>query len=178
MPATRTPTNLFLTGAPGVGKTTVIMRVLERLALKATGFYTRELRGKRGRLGFEAVTLDGERCLLAHVEIKSRYRVSKYGVDVATFEAVIVPSIDPDLHPEAALIVIDEVGKMECFSRRFCETVLKALDSPVPVLGTIAMRGRGFIESVKARPDVEVIAVTRANRDALPSLILERLGGG
>lgn len=167
--------NLLLTGKPGIGKTTVIKRVLEALKVPATGFYTREIRGPQGRLGFEAVTLEGKRCLLAHVDFKSPYRVSKYGVDVSTFEQVIVPSIDPALHPEAALIVIDEIGKMECFSSRFCEAVLRALDSGKPVLGTITMGGGPFIESVKRRPDVEILTVTLTNRENLHSLILNKL---
>jgi len=167
---------LLLTGRPGCGKTTVIQRTLALLSdVHATGFYTRELRQAGRRLGFEAVTLDGIRLTLAHVELarRSRHRVSRYGVDVAGFEAEIVPSIDPDQHPEAALIVVDEVGKMECFSSLFRETLLRALAALVPLLGTIALRGNRFIESVKARPDVQVIRVTHANRDELPARLAD-----
>jgi nucleoside-triphosphatase len=168
--------NILLTGRPSVGKTTVIMRALEMLpGIKATGFYTRELRGPKGRLGFEAVTLDGRRQTLAHVKFKSPRRVSKYGVDVAGFEEAIVPSIDPALHPEAQLIVIDEIGKMECFSVKFKETVVMALDSEVPVLGTIGLRGDAFIQSLKRREDVEVIEVTWGNRDHLPERLAQML---
>jgi len=167
---------LLLTGRPGVGKTTVIMRTLALLdESHAVGFYTRELRGPRGRLGFEAVTLDGRKQVLAHVDFRSRQRVSKYGVDVAGFERRIVPSIDPEAQPEADLIVIDEIGKMECFSARFREAVRRALDSPLPLLGTIGKAGGGFIAEVKARPDVELIEVTLANRDRLPAQLAARL---
>ena len=167
--------NLLLTGRPGIGKTTVIMRVLEALDAPATGFYTREIRGPRGRLGFEAITLDGRRCILAHVHIRSRHRVGKYGVDVASFERIIVPAIDPELNPQVALIVIDEIGKMECFSPRFRQVTLKALDADTPVLGTIALRGNAFIEGIKKRSDVELIEVSKAGRDALPEAILGKL---
>lgn len=167
--------NLLLTGKPGIGKTTVIKRVLEALKVPVTGFYTREIRGPGGRLGFEAVTIEGPKCILAHIDFKSPYRVSKYGVDVSTFERIIVPSIDPTLHPEAALIVIDEIGKMECFSSRFCETVLRALDSDKLVLGTITIGGGPFIEGIKRRPDVEILTVTLTNRENLHFLILSKL---
>ncbi|MEA3459932.1 MAG: nucleoside-triphosphatase [Chloroflexota bacterium] len=161
--------NVLLTGRPGVGKTRVIMRALEMTpGVKATGFYTRELRGPKGRLGFEAVTLDGKCRTLAHVDFKGPCRVSKYGVDVAGFEEGIVPSVDSALHPDAQLIVIDEIGKMECFSPKFRETVVSALDSGVPVLGTIGLRGNAFIQSLKRREDVEIVEVTRTNRDRLP----------
>ena len=168
--------NILLTGRPGVGKTTVIMRALELLpGIRATGFYTRELRGPRGRLGFEAVTLDGRRRTLAHVNFKSPRRVSKYGVDVEGFEEAIVPSVDPALHPQAQLIVVDEIGKMECFSAKFRETVVRALDSDIPVLGTIGLRGDSFFQSLKRRDDVEVVEVTRANRDRLPERLAKML---
>jgi len=168
--------NILLTGRPGVGKTTVIMRALQLLpGLRATGFYTRELRGPRGRLGFEAVTLDGRRQTLAHVNFKSPRRVSKYGVDVEGFEEAIVPSINPALHSQAQLIVIDEIGKMECFSAKFREMVVRVLDSDIPVLGTIGLRGDAFIHSLKRRDDVEVIEVTRSNRDRLPERLAKML---
>ena len=169
--------NLLLTGRPGVGKTTAIMRTLEFLeGCAVTGFYTRELRGPRGRLGFEVVTLDGRRQTLAHVEFRSRDRVSRYGVDVAGFETEIVPAIDPLLHPDADLIVVDEIGKMECFSARFQEAVLRALESEVPVLGTVGLGGHPFIRQIRVRADVELIQITAENRDRLPQQLSRRVG--
>jgi len=167
--------NLLLTGRPGVGKTTVIQRTLGLGETgRATGFYTQELRGPRGRLGFEAVTLDGRRSTLSHVDFRGRHRVGRYGVDVVTFAAEIVPTIDPARHPDATLIVMDEIGKMECFSPAFREVVLRALDSPIPVLATIALKGDAFISSIHARSDVELIEVTPRNRDELPARLVSR----
>lgn len=166
---------ILLTGRPGVGKTTVIKRTLALLDRpRASGFYTGELRGPRGRLGFEAVTLDGRKQVLAHVDFPGRQRVSKYGVDVAGFEREIVPSIDPAAQLDADLIVVDEIGKMECFSPCFREAVRRALDSPLPLLGTIGKAG-GFIAEIRARPYVELIEVRPANRERLPALLAERL---
>jgi nucleoside-triphosphatase len=156
---------ILLTGRPGVGKTTVIQRTLALLDRPlASGFYTGELRGPRGRLGFEAVTLDGRKQVLAHVDFSSR-----------GFEREIVPSIDPAAQMDADLIVVDEIGKMECFSPCFREAVRRALDSPLPLLGTIAKGGGGFFAEVRARPDVELIEVTMANRERLPVLLAARL---
>lgn len=166
--------NLLLTGRPGVGKTTVIQRVLAMLSrdVRATGFYTQELRGPQGRLGFIAITLAGQQHTLAHVDFRDRHRVSRYGVDVTTFEAHVVPTIDPARHPDASLIVVDEIGKMECFSEVFRETVTRALDSPVPVLATIALKGNTFIQGIRSRKDVELIEVTVSNRDELPARLV------
>ena len=51
---------LFLTGNPGVGKTTLIRTIAERLeGIRFAGFYTEEIRQGGQRTGFSAVTLDG-----------------------------------------------------------------------------------------------------------------------
>ncbi len=158
--------NLLLTGRPGVGKTTLVRRVLEELNdVTAAGFYTAEIRSGGQRLGFRAVTLDGRETVLAHVEIPGKPRVSRYGVDVAAFERLALPGLVPG--SPASLIVIDEIGKMECFSRAFREAVVRALDADTPVLATIALRGDRFIEGLKARGDVELVEITPANRDRL-----------
>ena len=161
--------NLLLTGPPGVGKTTLILRALGGLppvASGASGFVTRELRQDGERIGFAAETLAGERCVMAHVDFRTPYRVGRYRVDLAAFEAAALPAIDP-ARVGARLIVVDEIGKMECFSARFRELVVAALDSDCAVLATIALRGDRFVEGLKARPDVTLLHVTRQSWDEL-----------
>jgi nucleoside-triphosphatase THEP1 len=60
---------------------------------------------------------------------------------------------------------------MECFSARFREIVITALDSEQAVLATIALRGNAFIEGVKTRPDVDWLHITQQNRDELLSQV-------
>ena len=169
--------NLFVTGLPGTGKTTLIRKVLERLppGMTASGFYTAEIREAGERVGFAVNTLDGRRGLLAHVGIGSRARVGRYGVDVKGFEDLVLPLLEAG---RAGLYVIDEVGRMECFSRAFCDKVRALLDSGAPVLGTVALKGGGFIAEVKARDDVALFEVTVKNRDVLPGEILRILSSG
>ena len=76
------------------------------------------------------------------------------------------------------LIVVDEIGKMECLSRRFCDAVREALGAPIPVLGTIARQGGGFIAEVRRRADVRIVEVTPRNRDELPRTIAATLALG
>ncbi len=169
------PANLLLTGRPGVGKTTLVRQVLEKLSdIPAAGFYTSEIRSGGRRLGFRVVTLDGQEAVLAHVETRSHYRVSRYGVDIVAFEEVALPSLTPGSH--ACLVVIDEIGKMECFSRAFREAVVRVLDADSPVLATVALQGDRFIERLKSREDVELIEITPANRDHLAGELACRLG--
>jgi nucleoside-triphosphatase len=67
---------------------------------------------------------------------------------------------------------------MECYSSRFVAAVREALDGATPVVATVASKGAGFIAEVKARPDVEVLEVTSANRDRLSQQMSGRLASG
>jgi nucleoside-triphosphatase THEP1 len=165
--------NILLTGPPRCGKSTLIERIVARLARPATGFFTREIRDKGRRTGFEIVRLDGKRGILAHEKIKSRFRVGKYGVNLEDFNRVAVPSMIG--HEPDQIIVIDEIGKMECFSDLFRETLVQALDGPNTVIGSIALKGSPFIEGIKRRPDVDVVLVSDENRDLLAAVIIDRI---
>ena len=157
----------LISGLPGVGKTTLIRELAKRLAeFEPAGFYTQEIRNKSGvREGFLLVTLSGRRQVLSHISQSGPYRVGRYGVDIAGFEQLLA---ELDLgHAQSRLIIIDEIGKMECFSRRFNEAVTALLDSPKTLIATIALKGDGFIRRVKDRPDCRLIMVTRENRDRL-----------
>lgn len=172
----RSRPHILLTGRPGVGKSTVIAKVLQKLPnVPVCGFYTRELRGPAGRVGFEAITLDGRRCILAHVNEPGPYRVGKYSVAVARFETEIVPSIDPAHVEYQGIIIMDEIGKMECLSSRFQAAVMRALDSTATVLGTIGLQNDAFSRAIRQRPDVRLIEVRHDNRDHLADIVIEIL---
>ena len=164
--------NIFLTGRPGCGKTTVIKKTIALLGkVRLKGFYTAEMRSGATRIGFQITTLNGKQGILAHENLPSDRKVGKYGVCLKDIDAVIVPSIRPDR--QTSLIIMDEIGKMECYSEEFKKAALQAVESDAVVLGTIAMRGTPFIESFRRRPDIKLIEVTRSNRDRLPRELAE-----
>ena len=171
-----TAKNLLLTGAPGCGKTTVLRRVAERLGdLRLAGFLTLELREHGQRVGFEAIDLNGQRAILAHVRSRAPTRVGRYGVEPER----LIPLVEENLVRPAGsvdIFLIDEIGKMECYCPAFVAAVRQVLEGPVPVLASIALKGGGFIAEVKARPDVRIIEVVRGNRDELPERLAEWLG--
>jgi nucleoside-triphosphatase len=163
----------LITGKPGVGKTTVVQKVIDRMGpVRIAGFFTTEIRPRRSRLGFQLQGLNGRRRTLAHVDLESPYRVGKYGVDTAGFEAFL-ETLDL-LNPEVGLIVIDEIGKMELFSSRFRTLVSDALNSETPLLASVPLKGGVFIREIKQRSDVHLVEVTPGNRDHLPETILEK----
>jgi nucleoside-triphosphatase len=168
---------ILLTGRPGSGKTTAIEKIVSRLPIRKTGFFTREIREGGRRLGFKIVTLDGREGVLAHVDIHSEHRVSKYGVDLAALEKIGVRSILEGIE-SGSLVVIDEIGPMEILSKKFCQAVIDVLSSDIPLLGSIVQRSTPFSDDLKERQDVQVLEITHQNRDALVerviSLMMER----
>ena len=166
--------HILITGFPGVGKTTLIREVAKHVAeFEPAGFYTEEIRNERGiREGFRLITFCGRRLVLSHVRHPGP-RVSRYGVDVPSFERLL-EELDL-LHSPAPLIIIDEIGKMECLSRTFIDVVTRLLDGPKTLVATIALKGEGFIQRVKRRSDCRLVTVTRENRDRLPDELANEL---
>jgi nucleoside-triphosphatase len=164
--------NIFLTGAPSSGKTTVIKKVIERLEMPVNGFYTEEERIEGTRTGFLMKTVDGKAGYLAHQDIESCFYIRRYGVSIENIENIAVPAIAPVGNN---VIILDEIGKMECFSEIFRKAAVTALDSPNIVLGTITFGGDEFIQGIKSRPDIKIIEVTVQNRDKLPDIILDEI---
>ena len=168
--------NILITGAPGVGKTTVIRKLCDQAEyLNPVGFYTQEIREQGVRRGFELVSLDGRRSILSHVDIESHHRVGKYGVDIAAFERFL-DTIDFN-GPATGLIVIDEIGKMECLSQKFRTLLARWLGAEKRLVATIALKGGGVIDQTKNRADVRLLRVTPKSRDGLPACITEMLAG-
>jgi len=151
----------LLTGKPGTGKTSLIKQAVAKMGGKAGGFYTEEIRSEGVRLGFRLVTLDGASAILAHVNIHSPCRVSKYGVDIDNLDRVGVFALLKAAQ-QCDLVVVDEIGKMELFSANFREAVLQIIDSGRRVLGTIMLSANPWADAIKRRPQVNLITVTRA----------------
>ncbi len=167
-----TMNNILLTGRPGVGKTTLIKKIVSEFQGKAGGFYTQEIRDHNRRTGFEIVTLSGMKGILASVTINSPFRVGKYGVNVKDLEEIGVREIERALEDED-LIVVDEIGKMELFAPRFQAVVLRALDSSKPFLTTITKSSIPFTNGIKKRDDVLLFEITERNRTNINLEIVE-----
>ena len=169
--------NILIYSPPGVGKTTLVKKILVNINLRAGGFYTEEIKENNRRVGFKIISLDNQEGILAHISIKGAKRVGRYGVNIYDLENIGVKSLSQALRDDD-LIIIDEIGKMEIFSDKFKEKVLDCLSSKKIVLAAISMVGDKFISNIKRRDDIILFKVTKENRNKLieiiSSLILEK----
>lgn len=166
---------IVLTSAPGIGKTTAIRAVLKRLSgIRCAGFYTEEVRERGERKGFKICALDGREGMLASVTKKHGPRVGRYTVHVEEFEEIALGSLDPGRSP-ADLYVIDEIGKMELKSEKFRDLIADLFARSCHLLATVPKRGDGLVEEIKRRKDIELIEVTRENRDRLPEAVARKI---
>jgi nucleoside-triphosphatase len=166
--------NILITGAPGVGKTTLIGKFAEELSdFQPVGFFTTEIRDHGTRKGFELISLSGNKGILSHINIKSPYSVGKYHVNLKGFEAFL--NSLPLRNDSVNIIIIDEIGKMECFSNFFINIIREILDSAKVLLATVSLKGSGIIAEIKKRDDIELFMLRKDNRNSLTSDVLEKI---
>ena len=164
---------LLLTGHPGIGKTTIIRNVIAQVGNKAGGFYTEEIVGPGGRKGFRLITLDGKETVMAHVDLRSpkTLTVGRYGVDVKALERVGIAALRRAMQ-EKKLVIVDEIGTMELYSRAFCDAVMLAILGPTPVLGTIMSHSHPESDVFKTLAQVTLWEVNRTTRDGLTGKVM------
>jgi nucleoside-triphosphatase len=167
---------LLLEGRPAAGKTTVAQRVAELLRAAGrpvSGFVTTEIRSDGRRSGFAVETLEGKRAVLAHVDFPGPPRVGKYGVELEVIDTLAISSLEQP--QEDGVVIIDELGKMELASEAFQDAVRALFDTSVSIVATVQAGGHPFTDALKRRPDIQVLQVTRKNRDQLPDELAGKL---
>jgi nucleoside-triphosphatase len=154
-----------VTGHPGVGKTTLVKRVLEAVPLRAGGMITEEIRKCGYRVGFSVRDVaTGKEGYLAHLHHCDGPEFGRYRLCLKDLEEIGVAAIERALE-EAELVVIDEVGPMELKSSRFVAAVEKALESKKHLLVTVHRASNHHL-AYRIRHEVDqLIRLTRSNRD-------------
>ena len=168
---------MFVTGRPGVGKTTLIMRVIEELKKQGYtvgGMVTNEVLESGQRVGFELTDLySNKKGELAHVNRPSGPKVGKYRVNLECLSSVGATSIKEAV-AKTDIVVIDEVGPMELNSEEFKSAVKEALGSSKLVIGTFHFRlSDPLIKEIGKRRDASIFEVDVGNRGFLPRKILD-----
>jgi nucleoside-triphosphatase len=169
---------LLLTGNPGVGKTTVLMKAVSALKEKNSrvgGMISREAREDGTRVGFEILDIsNGRRGWLAHVNQKVGPQVGKYRVNIDDLNSVGAQAITYAV-ANCAVVAIDEIGPMELFSVKFKEATRRALESSKLVLAVVHWKARdNLITEVRSRQDSAILVVTKENRDKMPNTVAQK----
>ncbi len=80
-------------------------------------------------------------------------------------DQIAAPSIIPSASDQ--IVIIEEIGKIECFSPLFRQTLTRTLNSENLVVGSISLKGGPFIQKIKEREDVLLVTVSETNKDSL-----------
>ncbi|EDY35527.1 conserved hypothetical protein [Aciduliprofundum boonei T469] len=170
-----------LSGLPGVGKTTTLIKtieILEEEGYVVGGMITEELRENGKRTGFYVLDwMSKEKKVFAHKDFESRHKVGKYGIDIKALEEVGIKALQ-DAMDKADIIVIDEIGKMEVESKKFVQTVRDILDMDKHIIMTLHKKSRNsLLQEIRRRDDIRMLEVTPINRNLLPFKIVQLIKG-
>lgn len=89
---------------------------------------------------------------------------------VHTFDTFGASAVERAIR-HGTLIVLDELGRFELQSERFMDAVHRALASEVPVVGVLKLESNEFLNGIRKRSDVTLLAVPplASDRHRLPS---------
>lgn len=170
---------IFLTGKPGIGKTTVIKKLVSLLKDKATGFWTEEFRDSKTekRKGFKVITTEGKTSILADKSLNSPFKVGSYGVNIKDFETLVIPLLKRAAEEKNKIIIIDEIGKMELFSEKFTDVIKNiVLSRDYSIIATIPIKDiHPLVASIRKLKEGILIEITAENRDRIADYIYNLL---
>lgn len=167
---------LLITGQPGSGKTTLCQKVVEGLKdkIQIGGFVSGEIRERGIRKGFMIKDVgSGVKGILAHVDYRAGPRVGKYRVDLEDLNAIGVGAINRALG-DCDLVIIDEIGPMELFSKEFVNVVKGAFSSDKHVIATIHFRTKERLLKRLRLKEIPIRVIEEENREAILKEIVEK----
>jgi len=154
-----------VTGHPGVGKSTLVLRVIAAVPLRCGGMVTQEIRKVGRRVGFALRDVaTGKEGILAHIHLGDGPAFGRYRLSLRDLEEVGAEAIERAI-AEAELVVVDEVGPMELHSPRFVAAVERALAEAPNLLVTVH-RSSNHPLAYKIRHGMDrYIRLTQSNRE-------------
>ncbi len=160
---------LLLTGKPHIGKSTAIKKIINCLGHEnCGGFWTEEIikENEELRTGFMIHTFDGNSGILADVNYTSDLRISRYGVNIEEFEKLCLPALETAIR-DKEYVIIDEIGPMQVFSKKYQNILYKLLNSNKKIIGTIFHDSHPWLDEFKKQKSIKLYELTKENRDTL-----------
>jgi nucleoside-triphosphatase THEP1 len=164
--------NIFVTGNPRSGKSTLIQRLLGEISdKKVSGFVTPEIKINDVRQGFKIIDLvSKEEEILASLNIKHGPSVSRYKVNVEGIDSIMDKFLEN--YESSEYVIIDEIGMMEFYSKKFRETVRMVLSSDKKVVATLSKK---FLKEYKDKG--QIYTLTRENFDDVFDKVWRQIRG-
>ncbi len=168
---------IAVTGRPGVGKTTLIERVIESAPSRFGGFVVKETLVCGRRVGFRLIDIgSGREGILAHIHQRVGPRVGKYTVNSAAMDDIGIPAVEAAIR-SGRVVVIDEFAPMELLSPGFVPVVEDALASDAGLLiATHATLNHPLVHRI--RQELRLFRVKVSNRDRLADELITAFGEG
>ncbi len=134
---------ILITGPPRCGKSTLISKLIEYYTIKnysIYGFLTPEVKKSGNRIGFDIqdIFLKKREKFARIGNYNTPYKLGKYGIFLEGLEKII-SNLETILHHEINLFVVDEIGKMELFSKKFQEFITRIFASNLSIIATIGL---------------------------------------
>lgn len=157
----------FIVSAPGVGKSTLIQRVLKELHRPVYGFLTRKEKDIWDPvLGNPIYIYPAEGPFIRTVEnLVGHCKDLRPVVYQEAFDRFAPRLWEPV--PHGAVILMDEIGFMEASSEAFCNGIFRLLDGDIPVLAAVKDKDTPFLQTVRNHPKAICYHLTENNREAL-----------
>lgn len=158
--------NMLFCGEIGVGKSTLIQKLLDTLNEPVYGFYTvkapfandGQSRVYLHKAGVFPRLFTDENCIGICADDK---RIPRPWVFDSLGNAIL------ENIPAGSVVVMDELGVLESRSPVFCQRVISVLDGPYRVLGAVKTADTPFLNSVRSHRNCRTHHITPQNRDVL-----------
>jgi nucleoside-triphosphatase len=157
----------LIVGDRGVGKSTLIRRVLKELRCPVFGFETKKEEHLEDPLrGCPIYIYDAGK---PHSQTPNNLIGYHKEQDIPAITAAFdryAPRL-MDAVPEGAVVELDEIGFLEANAENFCHAVLHLLEGKNPVIAAVKNREHPFLDAVRNHPNARCFYITAENRDAL-----------
>ena len=164
----------LIVGAQGVGKSTLIQKVLRELNLPVSGYETKKEDSLADPLLGTPVYIYPAGTV--HTQAPERllgYRCCDHPVTYPEAFDRFAEKLDHE--KDTGIVVLDEIGFMESGAESFRAAILRKLDANVPVIAAVKNVDTPFLRAVREHPNCRCFFIDPDNRDQLYFQVLEYL---